>query len=247
MLAGWNMSRWKGLPAELDPRARQLVAQMRRLKDHSGLSLTQLAAKTGYSRSSWERYLGGRLLPPEAAVEQLAHTAGADPARLLALREVAAAAWTEPSAPHAAAEPTAEAAAPSSTPAPRRARHALIAVAVVAVVVGAALLAVLRPWENDGPRHAPSALPTYTCHIVRRAGHWYAGNSATHDAVLQQGMVGPEVAEAQCLLQRAGYPPGGIDGIFGDLTQRAVERIQSASGLVVDGKVGPHTWGALRG
>ena len=246
MLTGWSMSRWKGLPGELDPRARQLVVQLRRLKDHSGLSLTQLAAKTGYSRSSWERYLGGRLLPPEAAVEQLAHTVGADPARLLALREVAAAAWAEPRVPDAAPEQTVEA-APLITPARRRGRRTLIAVAVAAVAVGAALLAVLRPWEDSGPRHATNALPTYTCHIMRRAGHWYAGNSTTNDAVIQQGMVGPEVAEAQCLLQRAGYPPGGIDGIFGDLTERAVERIQNASGLVVDGKVGPHTWGALRG
>src|SRR2546430_12777600 len=101
---GWNMSRWKGLPEGLDPRVRQLVVQLRRLKDHSGLSLAQIAAKTGYSRSSWERYLGGRQLPPEAAVEELARVAGADPARLLALREVAAAAWGR-SAPAAEREP----------------------------------------------------------------------------------------------------------------------------------------------
>ncbi|MDF3290316.1 peptidoglycan-binding protein [Streptomyces silvisoli] len=237
------MSRWKELPEGLDPRARQLVVRLRGLKDHSGLSLTQLAAKTGYSRSSWERYLGGRLPPPEAAVEQLARTVGADPARLLALREVAAEAWTEPSVPDAAAK----AAAPPTSPARRRGRRTVVAVVVAAVAVGAALLAVLRPWEDRRPRTAPGALPTYTCHIEHRAGHWYAGNSTTDDAVLQQGMVGPEVAEAQCLLQRAGYPPGGIDGIYGDLTERAVKRVQSAFGLVVDGKVGPHTWGALRG
>ncbi|CAM5660819.1 hypothetical protein SPURM210S_04271 [Streptomyces purpurascens] len=58
------MSRWKGLPEELDPRVRQLVVRLRRVKDHSGLSLRRLAAKTGYSTSSWERYLAGRSLPP---------------------------------------------------------------------------------------------------------------------------------------------------------------------------------------
>ncbi|MFJ8463264.1 peptidoglycan-binding protein [Streptomyces swartbergensis] len=87
------MSRWKGLPEELDPRVRQLVVRLRRVKDHSGLSLRQLAAKTGYSTSSWERYLAGRALPPREAVEAMARLGGDDPVRLLALHEVAAEAW----------------------------------------------------------------------------------------------------------------------------------------------------------
>ena len=88
------MSRWKVLPAELDPRVRQLVVRLRRLKDHSGLSIRQLAARTGYSPKSWERYLGGASLPPGEAVEALARICGEDPTRLLALREVAAEGWT---------------------------------------------------------------------------------------------------------------------------------------------------------
>ncbi|MFJ4981856.1 peptidoglycan-binding protein [Streptomyces coeruleorubidus] len=87
------MSRWKGLPEELDPRVRQLVVRLRRVKDHSGLSLRRLTAKTGYSTSSWERYLAGRSLPPREAVEAMARLGGDDPVRLLALHEVAAEAW----------------------------------------------------------------------------------------------------------------------------------------------------------
>ncbi|MFI6852492.1 peptidoglycan-binding protein [Streptomyces sp. NPDC050416] len=87
------MSRWKGLPEELDPCIRQLVVRLRRVKDHSGLSLRQLAAKTGYSTSSWERYLAGRSLPPREAVEAMARLGGDDPTRLLALHEVATEAW----------------------------------------------------------------------------------------------------------------------------------------------------------
>ncbi|MYS93494.1 MULTISPECIES: peptidoglycan-binding protein [Streptomyces] len=87
------MSRWKGLPEELDPCVRQLVVRLRRVKDHSGLSLRQLAAKTGYSTSSWERYLAGRSLPPREAVEAMARLGGDDPTRLLALHEVATEAW----------------------------------------------------------------------------------------------------------------------------------------------------------
>ncbi|MFB6436640.1 peptidoglycan-binding protein [Streptomyces sp. NPDC056411] len=96
------MSRWRGLPESLDQRVRQLVVQLRRLKDHSGLSLASLAAKTAYSKSSWERYLNGKKLPPRDAVEALARVCGADPTRLLALHEVAAQAWeTERPAPAA--------------------------------------------------------------------------------------------------------------------------------------------------
>ncbi|MET9681956.1 peptidoglycan-binding protein [Streptomyces coeruleorubidus] len=87
------MSRWKGLPEELDPRVRQLVVRLRWVKDHSGLSLRRLAAKTGYSTSSWERYLAGRSLPPRKAVEAMARLGGDDATRLLALHEVAAEAW----------------------------------------------------------------------------------------------------------------------------------------------------------
>ncbi|MGW8969804.1 helix-turn-helix domain-containing protein [Streptomyces platensis] len=88
------MSRWSGLPASLDQRMRQLVVQLRRLKDHSGLSLAALAARTPYSKSSWERYLNGKKLPPAGAVEALARLCGADVTRLLALHEVAAQAWS---------------------------------------------------------------------------------------------------------------------------------------------------------
>ncbi|MFI9603738.1 helix-turn-helix domain-containing protein [Streptomyces sp. NPDC052043] len=86
------MSPWKQLPTSLDPRTRQLVLQLRRVKDHSGLSQQALAARTGYSRSSWDRYLNGRALPPQRAVAAFARACATDPGRLLALHEVAAAA-----------------------------------------------------------------------------------------------------------------------------------------------------------
>ena len=87
------MTRWKALPAGLDPAVVQFVGELRRLKDDSGLTHRRLAARTGYSASSWERYLGGRLLPPGGAVEALAALAGADPVRLLARHEAATEAW----------------------------------------------------------------------------------------------------------------------------------------------------------
>ncbi|MER6311076.1 peptidoglycan-binding protein [Streptomyces sp. NPDC001657] len=169
------MSRWKGLPETLDHRVRQLVVQLRRLKDHSGLSLASLAAKTAYSKSSWERYLNGKKLPPREAVEALARVCGADATRLLVLHEVAAQAWGaeragQPRAPEAtegveAAAPAEDApATPAPAPAtsvapapvavpgrswPRGAPLALIGGLVVAAVAAVVLLAV-RPWQDDG-------------------------------------------------------------------------------------------------
>ncbi|WP_328873037.1 peptidoglycan-binding protein [Streptomyces sp. NBC_00287] len=238
------MSRWKELPAELSPQVRQLVVRLRRLKDHSGLSVRQLAAKTGYSAKSWERYLGGRSLPPREAVEAMARIGGDDPTRLLALHEVAAEAWG----------------ARRATPErPQRLRLAMVAGAV-ALVVAIATSVVLIVRFTDGSsgeeRAAPPPKPpsasrskrTYDCRVERSAdGRWYAGNSRTRDAILAYGQAGPEVAEAQCLLRRAGFPTGEIDGIYGPLTQGAVKRLQQRDGLVVDGIIGPHTWKALRG
>ncbi|MGW1375361.1 peptidoglycan-binding protein [Streptomyces sp. NPDC002446] len=164
------MSRWKGLPESLDQRGRQLVVQLRRLKDHSGLSLAALATKTAYSKSSWERYLNGKKLPPREAVEALARVCGTDPTRLLALHEVAAQAWeakpagaagvagavTGPDGPVDAAGATdpagpADSARPPVTGRRRPRVGRLVALGVLAVLVVAGLaLLVARPWQDDG-------------------------------------------------------------------------------------------------
>jgi transcriptional regulator with XRE-family HTH domain len=265
---GGNMPRWKALSAELHPRARQLVAQLRRLKDHSGLTMRQLAAKTGYSATSWERYLGGRSLPPREAVEALARVGGVDPVRLLALREVAADSWggrsanrSAPEEPAAGPEVLAEPATPTvgagSTRPPGRSLHVALVAGAVALVLAlsSAVLLVVRLDDSGelaapavpSTTAAPSPPPSYTCRVEQKDGHWYAGVSRTSDADLSFGDTGPDVAEAQCLLRRAGISPGGIDGMFGPLTQRAVTAMQKRSGLAVDGMIGPHTWKALRG
>jgi len=263
------MSRWKALPAELDPRVRQLLVRLRRLKDHSGLSVRQLAARTGYSPKSWERYLGGRSLPPREAVEALARIGGDDPTRLLALHEVAAEAWGngrggtavletavhDPDAP----EPEILSAEPGGG-GTRSLRVALVAGAVALVLaVSSAVLVTVRLMDHGGGKateetttttvtvSAPASTPTYTCHLKRTDGRWYAGNSRTQDTTVGYGDAGPNVAEVQCLLRRAGISPGGIDGMFGPLTQGAAKRFQKQAGLDVDGVVGPHTWKALRG
>ncbi|MHA6757559.1 peptidoglycan-binding protein [Streptacidiphilus sp. PAMC 29251] len=262
------MARWNALPQDLDPAVVQLTAELRRLKDQSGLSLTRLAARTGYSASSWDRYLGARALPPAGAVEALAGAVAADPVRLAVLHDAAAEAWQaeqpQPLGPSDGTPPTEEgpedaptAATTSRRPlASRLPERRTSTVAVLSALLGAAVaLLLVQPWQASARTGAPSAVQadapatavSYRCRITRSDGKWYAGESSTSTDQVVVGQSGPEVAELQCLLQRIGISPGGIDGSFGPLTERAVIQEQEARHLDVDGQVGPGTWGALRG
>ncbi|MEV5978208.1 peptidoglycan-binding protein [Streptomyces sp. NPDC052114] len=253
------MARWKELPASLTERERQLVVQLRRLKDHSGLGLASLAARTSYSRSSWERYLNGKLSVPREAVVELTRVCGADPTRLLVLHEVvtASAGTTGATAPPAdpdggpALDPD-----PDPDPAPERRprlvplRFAVAGAALaVAVAFGAGLLAGGAWWggqERGRGVYAYEKGRTYDCADGREDGARYAGHSLTREALLDRGGSGWEVVEAQCLLKRAGFGAGAVDGAYGEGTKKAVTRFQRARGLVDDGIVGPDTWGELR-
>ncbi|MER6978262.1 DUF2690 domain-containing protein [Streptomyces carpinensis] len=88
------MARWKSLPDELDPQVKEFAGQLRRLVDRSGLSVAALADRTGYSRTSWERYLNGRLLAPKGAVVALAEVTGTNPVHLATMWELAERAWS---------------------------------------------------------------------------------------------------------------------------------------------------------
>ena len=57
--------------------------------------------------------------------------------------------------------------------------------------------------------------------------------------VLRIGLTGTEVMEIQALLEKIGYDPGPIDGIFGTSTQQAVIEFQKF-GLTADGIIGEH-------
>ncbi|MEU3958099.1 helix-turn-helix domain-containing protein [Streptomyces achromogenes] len=234
------MPRWKELPSSLDERVRNLVVQMRRLKDRSGLSLAALQARTGYSSSSWERYLSGRALPPRKAVEELARVSGVGPARLLVLHELAEEAWGQESA----AAPVADTPVPGSP----RWRGVLIGLCAAAVL-GAVLAGVLiaAPWKDGGHgRNGAATAPhnsapgsrgafaytpgkTYPCTVRRENGWLFARYSDTRTALLS----GPgwDVVEAQCLLGYHGFDPGGADGVIGPKTTRAVKRLQQKAGL----------------
>ncbi|MFI0739630.1 helix-turn-helix domain-containing protein [Streptomyces sp. NPDC021100] len=84
------MSGGRPLPAE----CARLAAVLRELRERTGLSLAALGGRTAFSKSSWERYLNGKKLPPREAVEALCALAGEPPARPLALWELAEQRWT---------------------------------------------------------------------------------------------------------------------------------------------------------
>ncbi|MDG4865525.1 peptidoglycan-binding protein [Streptomyces sp. T-3] len=241
------MSRWKELPAPLEERQQQLVVQLRRLKDHSGLSLASLAAKTAYSRSSWERYLNGKLPVPRDAVGELARVCGAEPTRLLVLHEVAEEARgrgdSEPAEVQGQLEPEA--------PRTRRMvplRHVLAGagLAVAAAFAGGLLLGQLGQEDEGRGVYSYDEGRTYDCADERRDGGRYAGYSLSRGVLLSRGLSGWDVVEVQCLLDRQGFGAGPVDGAYGDATERAVTRFQRARDLAPDGIVGPDTWKELR-
>ncbi|MEV8032340.1 peptidoglycan-binding protein [Streptomyces sp. NPDC086182] len=279
---------------------------MRQSKDHSGLSLSALANRTGYSRSSWERCLNGRALPPLWALEALAEVCGGNRAKLTALWEVAASTET-PEAPEAErsrglTEGRAAPARPGSVvdefgwgPAERpllshgsseapasadvnggqsdatpewvgpdasgRAdRRGVVAVATtaatLALLVTTGVLAAAQWRKPSAQPHGTaeeSAVPvstysarTFPCYFTKHDGLMYAGHSTTLTETYNVGITVEAVAEVQCLIERHGFDPQGIDGSFGPNTKTAVQRFQRSRGLDDDGIVGPATWRALR-
>ncbi|MFD3735992.1 DUF2690 domain-containing protein [Streptomyces sp. NPDC058632] len=88
------MPRWKALPDELDPQIKEFTSQLRRVVDRSGMSVASVSDRTGYSKTSWERYLNGRLLAPKGAIVALAEVTGTNPVHLTTMWELAERAWS---------------------------------------------------------------------------------------------------------------------------------------------------------
>ncbi|MFD5683073.1 helix-turn-helix domain-containing protein [Streptomyces bacillaris] len=88
------MPRWKALPDELDPQVREFASRLRRIVEHSGLGVNEVADRTGFSETAWERYLSGQLLPPRRAVVALADVTGTPQHHITALWETAERAWS---------------------------------------------------------------------------------------------------------------------------------------------------------
>ncbi|MGK5642582.1 helix-turn-helix domain-containing protein [Streptomyces sp. URMC 126] len=108
------MNGGRPLPAE----CARLAAALRELKERTGLSLAALGERTAFSKSSWERYLNGKKLPPREAVEALCALADEPPGRPLALWELAEQRWTGRAASAPGDEAEEAGGAPEASPAP---------------------------------------------------------------------------------------------------------------------------------
>ncbi|MBP0451732.1 DUF2690 domain-containing protein [Kitasatospora sp. RG8] len=93
-------SAWKQLPDELSGPARRLTEELRAVKDATGLSLSELATRTHYSRASWERWLNGKRVVTEQALDALIGAVECDGPRLRVL-------WADAVAPENVQEPRA--------------------------------------------------------------------------------------------------------------------------------------------
>lgn len=92
-------------------------------------------------------------------------------------------------------------------------------------------------------------------HVDTRTTKYHAnsnGKSLTYGRVnipfrstLRNGSKGIDVGIMQYKLNMLGYSCGNADMSFGSGTERAVKTFQRDKGLVVDGLVGPATWGEL--
>ncbi|MGI5440495.1 DUF2690 domain-containing protein [Streptomyces shenzhenensis] len=78
----------------MTPEHTRLTEALRELRTRTELSLAALAERTAYSKSSWERYLNGKAMPPRKAIQDLCRTAREPDGRLLALWEIAEAQWS---------------------------------------------------------------------------------------------------------------------------------------------------------
>ncbi|MEV5978207.1 helix-turn-helix domain-containing protein [Streptomyces sp. NPDC052114] len=147
--------------AAAPPECGQLSAQLRELRERTGLSLAALALRTPYSKSSWERYLNGKKPAPRQAVVALCALAGEEPGRSLALWELADAAWSGRAARGGVAVVPAPDAADGTArqgtagPAERRRRGAALVVGAAAAAVLAGLAVVAGLGAGDGARGGP--------------------------------------------------------------------------------------------
>lgn len=145
------------------PERTRLAATLRELKERTGLSLAGLAERTTYSKSSWDRYLNGKALPPRQAVQELCALAREPEGRCLALWEIAESEWSR----RAADGPSTATPPPATSPSPppvedtrtgRRRTTIMAALAsVCAVTAGIVTVAVLLPEPDDDEPRTPPA------------------------------------------------------------------------------------------
>ena len=92
---------------------------------------------------------------------------------------------------------------------------------------------IFQPAEPAAETGEPSPAP-----VQEAEKHW-------PPRMVDRNMSGSDITVLQALLYTRGLYHGGVDGHFGDEVDKAVRQFQLEQGLIVDGVVGPLTWGKL--
>ncbi|GAA2825903.1 DUF2690 domain-containing protein [Kitasatospora sp. CM 4170] len=180
-------SAWKELPDELSEPAARLTDRLRAVKDATGLSLSELATRTHYSRASWERWLNGKRVITEQALEALIGTVECDGPALRAL-------WAQASAPAAvvAAEDGAEADAAGGAEAPEAGKATPVGEESAGSAADAGPLAAAgagRPSAEADP--AEEASSEETSGGEASAGEQGAGEPVAGEPAVEEPGAGP--------------------------------------------------------
>ncbi|MFI9581067.1 XRE family transcriptional regulator [Streptomyces sp. NPDC052236] len=161
------MPRWKVLPDEIDPQAREFTRQLRRLVDRSGLNLTAVADRTGYGKTSWQRYLNGQLPAPRGAIVALAEVTGTDMVQLVTMWELAEQAWSRsgPAAVRVSTEPR-EFGPPIAPSAPSAPITPTAPPGATTVTTAPVTAAPAPPSPSPRPPHAQRKLALFLAGVV---------------------------------------------------------------------------------
>ena len=125
----------------------------------------------------------------------------------------------------------------------RRLAHALDTPLAVDGVFGPATLEAVRRFQRDRGLAADGIVGPETWRALVEAGYSLGDRLLWRSATMMRG---DDVRELQHRLNQLGFDSGPEDGIFGPLTQAAVEEFQRNVGLEVDGIAGDRTVQALR-
>lgn len=110
-------------------------------------------------------------------------------------------------------------------------------------IFGSKTLAGVRAFQ-EGQGLTPDGIVGHdTRHAIERVAAALPA-AAVLDAngrILRPGARGEDVKQLQEILRLAGHDPGAVDGVFGPITQAAIESFQAETGIGVDGKIGPIT------
>ncbi|MGW7381447.1 DUF2690 domain-containing protein [Streptomyces sp. NPDC054794] len=172
---GRVVGHWRPLPGDLPIEAVRLVRELRLCLDRCESGAATVALRTGYSRSSWRRYVNGSRLPPWPAVEALGRVAHADREQLRVMWESAALAWQQgqqgqPRQPmDSGPEPGSVRPLPATLPSGPTAEPplknsvlidhwAVFGVAVLCMALAAVLC--VWPWQAGSGDRPPEGVPT---------------------------------------------------------------------------------------